>query len=592
MSNQIENNLTVNNDLIVGNNIISSGNITADTLICNNTATLSNLNVNKINNSITSANLNSLDTLVSISLQFNQLKQYVDQQIQTLFNNPDVNLNSIVEIANAIANDKNYATNISNSLADKLSISTNNQTVTANNLRFTNQIMSPDYLIQDVSNNITSTRTALINLQTVSSSNVSRIGTLETDNTSNKTRLNTLETDNSSNINRISTLESENTTNKSNINLKQNISDMVNYYTRSQSDSRFVLPSVTTEQTIPYLNTATLKSSTNESNSYIIHTDLALDNSYFNVMTFYAQTIVAGSKISIEILGGAPPFLQTNVNEPDKLIIDIVVLDNNPNVTTIPNVVSTHYFIGSNELNTDWCTDVLLIRNTEAGYTPNNFSWSLLLKLTIGTYAIFAKCSHGTTIKHNNINLGFASPTSGLTSTQWLRSVNSYAIRSPMSLYSSLNSTTITNSGALTTLSVSTSDYSRFMGGVYYPGMYSAILLDGVSSSDGFNKYNIMCSERKFGPSGNGNSDYLILMPNTGIILYDEVLYGGTGYVFRNTSTTTPQIYDFSSVQAYGNISNPLFLTTPRNINNSLNSCKLYRRQGLSWIEISYAGIS
>ena len=84
--------------------------------------------------------------------------------------------------------------------------------------------------------------------------------------------------------------------------------------------------------------------------------------------------------MSIEVLGGGFPYLQTNVNEPDKLVIDVQVLDNNPGVTTVTNIVSTHYFIGPNDLNTDWCTDVLFVRNAEAGYTPNNFSWTLLLQ--------------------------------------------------------------------------------------------------------------------------------------------------------------------------------------------------------------------
>jgi hypothetical protein len=170
--------------------------------------------------------------------------------------------------------------------------------------------------------------------------------------------------------------------------------------------------------------------------------------------------------------------------------------------------------------------------------------------------------------------------------------VNSFGIRSPAFLYSSLTSNGINNTGTIATSNINTTNYSPFLGGIYYPGMYGAILLDGISSSDGFNKYNIMCSERKFGPSMNGVGDAVILMPMFGIIIYDQTLYGGTGYVFRNTSETTPQLFDFSSVQAYGNVSNPLFLANPRNINNSLNSCKLYRRQGASWIEISYPGMS
>ena len=191
---------------------------------------------------------------------------------------------------------------------------------------------------------------------------------------------------------------------------------------------------------------------------------------------------------------------------------------------------------------------------------------------------MFEKCSSGTAVKHSSINLGFSDPTTGLSQNQWFRSVNSFGVRSPAVLSSSLTCAGISNTGAISTGSVNTTASSTFLGGLYFPGSVGAILLNGINETEGYNRYNVICSERRFGLSMDGMSDVVLLMPQFGIIIYNQSSYGGTGYVFRNTSTTTPQVFDFSSVQAYGNITNPLFLATPVNINNSLNSCKLYRR--------------
>jgi hypothetical protein len=594
MSNQSVNNLSVTNTINATN--LNCDEINCEDIEVSNSFTTSNLNVQSINQSVTSQNLASLDTTTSLVLQLANLKTYVDNQIATLFNNPDVSLNSIVELANALQNDKNYATNMLTSLADKLSLTQNNQTVYGNNLVFYNPITTPNILIRNNDDTTTSLVSQIATLQTnkaeasalTSKADVSYVDQKDAAINSELATKASLTSVGIGLMTKVDNSEYTPTINS----INGSISTINSTLSQKSNLTQTVRTDLNTLQTVPYLASGAIRSATQESHNITVHTDSNLNNTYFNVLTFYAPQSFAGSKLSIEVLGGAFSNLQSNVNESDKLVIEITLLDNNPTFSTVPNVVSNHYFVGSNDLNTDWCTDVLLVRNTEPGYTPNSFSWTLLLRLSIGTFSVFAKCSSGTTIKHNSINLGFADPTAGLTASQWFRSVNSFGIRSPAFLFSSLSSNGITNSGTITTGNINTTNYSPFLGGICYPGMYGAILLDGVSSTEGFNKYNIMCSERKFGPSMNGVSDALILMPMFGIIIYNEALYGGTGYVFRNTSETTPQVFDFSSVQAYGNISNPLFLSTPTNINNTLNSCKLYRRSGLSWLEISYPGMS
>ena len=587
MSNQSFNNLSVTNTVNATN--LNCDEINCEQIEVTNTFSTSNLNVQSINQSVTAANLASLDTTVSLVLQLANMKTYIDSQIATLFNNPDVSLNSIVELANALQNDKNYATNMLTSLADKLSLTQNNQTVYGNNLVFYNPITTPNILIRNNDDTTTSLVSQIATLQTnkaeasalTSKADVSYVDQKDAAINSELATKASLTSVGIGLMTKVDNSEYTPTINS----INGSISTINSTLSQKSNLTQTVRTDLNTLQTVPYIST-TLRSSTNESTSYIVHNDLALNDSYFNVLTFTTPVLIAGNKVSVEILGGGYPYLQSNVNEPQKMIIDVVVLDNNPTVTSTANVVCTHYFIGSDDLNSEWCSDVLLTRNT------NNFSWNLLLRLSIGTYAVFSKCSLGTTVTHNNTNIGVANPVLNQAQNTWFRSVNSFGIRSPTFLFSSLTSNGITNTGTISTSNIVTTNHSSFLAGIYYPGMYGAILLDGISSTEGYNKYNIMCSERKFGSSMNGVSDALILMPMFGIIIYNEALYGGTGYVFRNTSETTPQVFDFSSVQAYGNISNPLFLSTPTNINNTLNSCKLYRRSGLSWIEISYPGMS
>jgi hypothetical protein len=78
MSNQSFNNLNVTNT-------INATNMNCDSLNCedievSNSFTTSNLNVQSINQSVTAANLASLDTTVSLVLQLANMKTYIDNQ--------------------------------------------------------------------------------------------------------------------------------------------------------------------------------------------------------------------------------------------------------------------------------------------------------------------------------------------------------------------------------------------------------------------------------------------------------------------------------------------------------------------------------
>jgi hypothetical protein len=160
--NQTINNLNVSNSVNTTN--LNCDNVNCDNLSTDNFTT-QNVNLQTINNSITAQNLLSLDTTTSLVLQLANLKTYIDNQISLIFNNPDINLNSIVELANSLQGDKQFAQNMLNSLADKISLTSNNQTITGNNLIFNNAITTPNVLIKNDDNTTTSLNTQISNLQ-------------------------------------------------------------------------------------------------------------------------------------------------------------------------------------------------------------------------------------------------------------------------------------------------------------------------------------------------------------------------------------------------------------------------------------------
>lgn len=145
-------NINVSNTLTATN--LNCNNMTADNLVFNN-LTLTG----KINNNTTAQNLNSLDTTTSISSQFIDAKNYTDNKINLLLNNPDVNINSIQELFNILGNDPNL--NVVNSLASKISKTESNQTIDALNLNFTNPILSSDYLLRNTDNSTKSIKNSI-----------------------------------------------------------------------------------------------------------------------------------------------------------------------------------------------------------------------------------------------------------------------------------------------------------------------------------------------------------------------------------------------------------------------------------------------
>lgn len=177
MSTTTYNNLNVSNTLNATD--VNCDNLNCDNLIFQNSLETNNLTVNgNINNVVTPENLSSLDTTTSISTQIFNLKEYVDEQISLILNNPDLNVNSITELANILGNDPTL--NVVTSLGDKISISAANQNVTATNLTFSNQIFSPDYMIKNVDNTTKSVKTSIANLETNTTSNSNAITTLNT----------------------------------------------------------------------------------------------------------------------------------------------------------------------------------------------------------------------------------------------------------------------------------------------------------------------------------------------------------------------------------------------------------------------------
>jgi hypothetical protein len=458
-----------------------------------------------------------------------------------------------------------------NSLADKLSLTQNNQSVTANNLLFTNPITTPNVLLRNNDNTTTSLNSQLATIPTKAD--------LTYTNTQLNLKANSVDVTN--NLNAKADLSYTNAqlnlkANTTDLNLKQNISDMTNYFTKTQSDARYISPTTNTEQNVPYLSTSALKTSTNESVSTIIHTDVNLDFSYFNLLTFYSPVLVAGNKISVEILGGAPAYLGNNINEPDKLIIDIVVLDNNPSFPNLANVVCTHYFIGSNELNTNWCDDVVLTRNTETGFTTG-FSWNLLCRLSIGTYPVFVKCSNGVTVRHNNINMGYTDPTQNVVQNRWFRSVNRFGVRSE----SVFTGRVVMN---------------NFANSVRFVDKVGCYLLNGTIASASFNKYPIFCSERDIGSNMHDLSDAFVLMSGYAVVLYTGLGYTGTSYPMTNSvNSPQPLFVDLNNMANTGDIFNNVPTNSGnRDATNIISSVRLYTFNSTTnnWTEVTINGIS
>ena len=315
MNNNVYNNLTVNNDLILGGNIISNSDIKSDTIEIN-TGTITNLNTSLINGSITSTNLSSLDTLTSITLQLQSLKTYIDSQISTIFNNPDINVNSIVELANAIQNDKSFGTNVLNSLSDKVSLSANNQNIIGTGLNFQNQFTIPDVLLKNTDNSTTSVKNTI--LQKSDTSYVNNQLALKSDLTYVNTQL-PLKSD-LSYVNSQLPLKSDLAYVNTQLPLKSDLSyvnnqfglyytkldinsSLMNYYTKTETNNLFNNP--LTFNSTTFFNGASTFNNTTTFNS----------NSYFNNPVSFNNSILSqninnrlgySGQIGVTLLNGGP----------------------------------------------------------------------------------------------------------------------------------------------------------------------------------------------------------------------------------------------------------------------------------------------
>ena len=125
---------------------------------------------------------------------------------------------------------------------------------------------------------------------------------------------------------------------------------------------------------------------------------------------------------------------------------------------------------------------------------------------------------------------------------------------------------------------------------VNYNGKTGCILIDGISASSGYNKYNIICSEQRFGSNITNVADGCILMPNYGIIFYVNSPYSGTGYPFINDGTN-PMYISFSSVVNKGNMITT-FVIPSINLVNNFVSARLYSYGNGTWNEIIINGLS
>ncbi len=231
-------NLTASNILV--DNIQSNVNLTAQKINVLNYATIPEIkSVNKVNNT-TAQNLQSLDTIVSLTYQLqqlnNNLRAYIDQKIDLIMNNPDVDLNSINEIINYLNG------TITNSINNKLDKTTDSQTVAGNyiqftglNNSFTNQFTTPDVLLlNDDTIGITkSVKNSLVNLESSSSSHTSSINTINNQITTINGRLDTDETNIDTNTTSINTLKDQMTA--------------VNSNYKINNDNTFPAPYITTE---------------------------------------------------------------------------------------------------------------------------------------------------------------------------------------------------------------------------------------------------------------------------------------------------------------------------------------------------------
>ena len=162
MSQNSFNNLNVANTINTTN--IQCDNLNVDSLSVNDNLSVSKINLTTgINDNITVENLNSLDTTSSITSQFINAKNYTDEKINLLLNNPDVNINSISELFNILGNNPNL--NVVNSLADKISKSQENQTITALNMNFTNPVISSDFTIKNSDNTTKSVKSSISSIE-------------------------------------------------------------------------------------------------------------------------------------------------------------------------------------------------------------------------------------------------------------------------------------------------------------------------------------------------------------------------------------------------------------------------------------------
>lgn len=180
--NQNFTNLNVANTLTATNANITS--LSVDNIAVEGDLNINNMTIYGTMNSISVENFNALDTTSSITSQFIDAKNYTDNQISLLLNNPDADINSIRELFEILGEDPNL--NVVNSLANKISKTDANQTISALNMNFTNPLIASDFTIKNTDNSTKSVKNSIssneTNITTLTNSKLDKTGGIGTDN--------------------------------------------------------------------------------------------------------------------------------------------------------------------------------------------------------------------------------------------------------------------------------------------------------------------------------------------------------------------------------------------------------------------------
>lgn len=469
--------------------------------------TATRLDVSQGINQLGLSHLAALDVTTSISSSLAGLRAYIDQRFSTLIGAAPNTLDQLVELAVALNNDPNAFSTLSNMIGTKLGLTSSNQTISGSSLSFTGEGLR--FSTRPTFENSLNTSDIWLQSGSTFTSLLSSLSSLSTNKADTSFVVSSL------------TPYYNKTTTDSLLSAKTDKSyvdnGLMGYYSKVDSDGRFISNSLSSVQTIQYLNSPRLISSDTEGVGFIKNFN---SNGYYKVLSFSSNGSIEGHKISIEVLTSWG-FSLTNSTHIDTLKIDAMICNNDS--TARANINSSHYFMG--QTNIDCVEDILWAQNDSSIRT----SYTLYIKFGVYCHSqVFCKHSTGSTVTIIN-SQSFPEDLTilGRLTTLSFRSINKYSVRSPAEFVSAVSMPHKDNV-------------------VRYSGQVGAWLLNGGSNV--YSQQPICWSQQQF--FGFNTHDGIVINPGYGVMLFENTQYSTASFNSNNFAGTEPIFLSFESNKA------------------------------------------